>query len=104
MRSNSAKPVGNHEQKFNESISSATVLSDLTYQGKAYDANYLNLNTLKEKRILLRGAAIFLPVCLFGILAMYFPLVYAIFPVEESMVCACSFFEMQRDGDKPFII
>lgn len=58
------------------------------------------MNDLKEKKILLKGIIyFFIPVCLFGILAMFFPIVYAIFPVQESEICVCSFFEMQNDGD-----
>ncbi len=63
------------------------------------------MNELKEKKILLKGIVfVFLPVCLFGILAMFFPIIYALFPVQESEICVCSFFSMQDTGDAPFVI
>jgi hypothetical protein len=63
------------------------------------------MDSLKEKIILRKGLLFyFLPFGLIGVLSMFFPIVYALFPVQESEICVCSFFEMQRSGNKPFII
>jgi len=59
---------------------------------------------LKEKQILIKGLLIAVPIIVFGLLSMYFPLVYMLFPCQESAICVCSFFEMQRDGDSVFLV
>ncbi len=88
--------MGNFKKKYDDSISSAGVYSELNFANDEFQ----EMNDLKEKKILLKGIIyFFIPVCLFGILAMFFPIVYAIFPVQESEICVCSFFEMQNDGD-----
>ena len=80
----------NHEQKYKESTSSASVLSDIAYPNDNKD--FLRLTNLKEHVLLKKALLIFSPVILFGVLAMFFPSVYSVFPVQESEICMCSFF------------
>lgn len=63
------------------------------------NVDFLQLSHLKEKRILIKGLFFFVPGVIYGILSMYFPYVYMAFPCQESAICVCSFFQMQRDGD-----
>ena len=84
--------MGSHELKYKESVSSASVLTELLNpQDKT---NFLKLDDMKENKILLRSLYIFIPLLVFGILALFFPIIYAVFPVQESEVCVCSFFFM----------
>ena len=53
------------------------------------------MNGLKEKTILCKGMTyFFLPIVIFGAFSAFFPSIYALFPVQESAICICSFFEM----------
>ena len=61
------------------------------------------MGDLKESRMICKGLIFFfLPVILFGGLSMFFPVVYAIFPVQESRMCICSFFEYQGNDNQVF--
>ena len=63
------------------------------------------MNDLKESRILCKGMLWFMtPFFAFGILAMFFPSMYAFFPLQESETCICSFYEMQASGDRDFVV
>ena len=101
-RHNSDWEHSNHEQKYKESVSSASMLSDIAYPNEAKD--FLRLSNLKEHVLVKKALVLFSPVILFGILAMFFPSVYSVFPVQESEICMCSFFKMQANGDAPFLI
>ena len=51
------------------------------------------ITKLSEKRIIGVGLLCFqLPILFFGVLAIYFPFVYAFLPVYESEICVCSFY------------
>ena len=57
------------------------------------------MGDLREKTLLAKGMCyIFVPVVLFGTASFIFPGVYAAFPVQESAICICSFYEMQVHG------
>ena len=45
----------------------------------------------------------FCPFCAFGILAMFFPGMYALFPMQESETCICAFYEMQTQDGRNFL-
>ena len=74
--------------------------SDLTFDdSKKYD----EIGDLKEQKILCKGFGwFFTPFCIMGALAMFFPSMYALFPVQESEFCICSFFTMQVNQNKIF--
>ena len=60
---------------------------------------------MRESRIICKGLAfIFVPFCIFGLLAMFFPGMYALFPMQESETCICSFYEMQSIDNRSFLI
>ena len=84
--------MDSHELKYKESVSSASVLTELL--NPQDNTNFLKLDDMKENKILLRSLYIFIPLLVFGILALFFPIIYAVFPVQESEVCVCSFFFM----------
>ena len=47
----------------------------------------------------------FVPLAAFGILAIFFPYVYAFLPVDETELCVCSFYkELSCDEDAFFIL
>ena len=71
------------------------MLSELTCPEENPD--FLHLQGLKEHRLLLKSLFIFIPLCIFGALSMFFPVIYAMFPVQESETCICSFIKMDRD-------
>ena len=53
------------------------------------------MNGLREKTILCKGLIFFfVPIAVFGAFSVFFPGFYALFPVQESAICICSFFEM----------
>ena len=84
--------VANHERKYADSISSATVYSDLAFGGQK---QFQEIGGLKEEKILCKGLLfILLPGCIFGLLAMFFPSFYVLYPLQESGYCVCSFYEM----------
>ena len=63
------------------------------------------MSDLKESRILLRGILyIFVPIVLFGVLAMFYPVIYTFFPVQESEGCVCNFNERSVDKNVSFLI
>ena len=77
--------VGSHERKFNESISSANVYKNLAFNDKKSKKDSTDFGYLKETTLLLKGLLYYLlPICFFGVLAMFFPSIYAFFPVQES--------------------
>ena len=88
--SRDSNAIAIHERKYNDSISSASVYSEIAFGDKM---GFQEMSDLKEQKILAKGALyLFVPVCLFGLLAMYFPSVYIMFPAQESEMCVCSFF------------
>lgn len=63
------------------------------------------MRELNEKTILCKGLFyIFIPIVTFGGLSMYFPGFYALFPVQESAVCICSFLVMQENGNPVWLL
>ena len=68
------------------------------------NSNFLKLGDLKEHRILLKSLIVFLPLAFFGLLAIFFPVLYAIFPVQESELCVCSFWTMYDNESAAFLI
>lgn len=105
----SSEPNGQfagHEKKYADSISSAGLYSDIAFgvESKSH-SGFNEMSDLKESRILLKGLLyFFLPGCIFGVLAMFYPSVYATFPVQESEGCVCSFFESQENGSHDYLI
>ena len=97
--------VANHERKYQESISSANHLSDLAFANEQSDKHVQEMADLRESRIICKGMLfIFVPFCIFGTLAMFFPGMYALFPMQESETCICAFYEMQSEGHRHFMI
>jgi hypothetical protein len=63
------------------------------------------MGDLKESRILCKGLMyLFLPVIIFGSVSNFFPIVYSIFPAQQSRMCICSFFKHQIDGNREFLL
>ena len=95
--------VANHARKFAESISSASVYSDLAFAGS--QKQFQEIGGLKEQKILCKGLLfILLPGCIIGCLAMFFPSFYVLYPLQESGYCVCSFYEMQLNNSEVFVI
>ena len=85
--------VANHARKYAESISSASVYSDLAFGGS--QKQFQEIGALQEHKILYKGLLyILLPACIFGCLAMFFPSLYVLYPLQESGYCICSFYEL----------
>ena len=85
--------VANHARKYAESISSASVYSDLAFGGS--QKQFQEIGALQEHKILCKGLLyILLPACIFGCLAMFFPSLYVLYPLQESGYCICSFYEL----------
>lgn len=62
------------------------------------------MNQLTEQSILCKGMVyILLPISIFATLSMIFPKIYALFPVQESTICLCSFYAMEVNGSDYFI-
>ena len=67
-------------------------MSDLAYGDQD---QYREMSELKESRIVFKGLiCYFIPFCILGVLAMFFPVFYSLFPVQESEICICSFYRM----------
>ena len=85
--------IANHARKYAESISSASIYSDIAFAEN--QKKFKEIAGLKEQKILCKGLLmILLPACIFGILAMFFPSIYVLYPLQESGYCICSFYEM----------
>ena len=93
--------VANHARKYAESISSASVYSDLAFGGN--QKQFQEIGGLQERKILCKGLLyILLPGCIIGCLAMFFPSIYVLYPLQESGYCICSFYEMQVNDNDAF--
>ena len=63
------------------------------------------MKDLREKTILCKGLLyFFIPIIIFGTFSVFYPGVYAIFPVQESAICICSFFEIQINGNGNWVL
>ena len=63
------------------------------------------MSDLKENKILLKGfLLVFVPLVIFGLFSAFFPVMYALFPVQQSEYCLCTFFERKVVHDKHYII
>ena len=72
--------VANHARKYAESISSASVYSDLAFAGD--QEQFQELGRLREQKVLAKGLLYILaPICVFGCLAMFFPSLYVLYPL-----------------------
>ena len=73
-------------------MSSSVVLTELLVTSD--NDNFSRLSELQEDVIIKKSLWIFVPIIIFGAFSMFFPLVYALFPVIESETCVCSFYEI----------
>ena len=62
------------------------------------------IRDLTESKLIKKGMLCFLPICIFGILAIFFPYVYAFLPVDETELCVCSFYRLIYLGKRNFVI
>ena len=58
------------------------------------------IRDLDEAKLIRKGLFCFFPLLAFGVLAIFYPYVYAFLPVDETELCVCSFYKILADKGK----
>ena len=91
-----------HRRNYQESIETMGTAGSDIFQDDTSQMN--KIRDLTESKLIKKGMLCFLPICIFGILAIFFPYVYAFLPVDETELCVCSFYRLIYLGKRNFVI